>query len=141
MPVPDYADDRPIYIQLADDLRAKISAGEYAPGDRLPSNAELSERYHVARETIRQAIDILRGEKLVVAQSTRGVFVLRELGEPEPSSEHRKPTEQIRRLEERLGEVQAEVQDHARLLARMTQRLERAGISLADDGQQDTRAM
>ena len=100
--MPDYADDRPVYVQIADDLRDRIRAGEYTPGDRLPSVQDLSERYRVARETIRQAIDVLRGEKLVAAQSTRGVFVLKEPGEPEPSPEYRQLAEQIRRLEERM---------------------------------------
>jgi 8-oxo-dGTP pyrophosphatase MutT (NUDIX family)/DNA-binding transcriptional regulator YhcF (GntR family) len=116
VPVPDYADDRPVYVQIADDLRARIGAGDYAPGDRLPSNQDLSERYHVARETIRQAIEVLRGEKLVAAQSTRGVFVLRGPGEVGPSSEYEAVTkrledvvEEVRQLRERLVAVERQV--------------------------------
>lgn len=116
MPVPDYADDRPAYIQIADDLRARIRAGEYVPGGRLPSNQHLSENYHVARETIRQAIEVLRGEKLVAAQSTRGVFVLRQPGEPEPSPEYEAVmsridefSDEVERLRERLAAVEERV--------------------------------
>jgi 8-oxo-dGTP pyrophosphatase MutT (NUDIX family)/DNA-binding transcriptional regulator YhcF (GntR family) len=116
VPVPDYADDRPAYIQIAEDLRARIRAGEYAPGDRLPSNQDLSDRYHVARETIRQAIEVLRGEKLVAAQSTRGVFVLREPGEPKPSLEYESVmsrideiSDEVARLRKRLAAVEERV--------------------------------
>jgi DNA-binding GntR family transcriptional regulator len=82
-PVPDYADQRPVYAQIADDLRGRIKAGEHQPGDRLPANRVLSRRYESSMATIRQAIDVLRGEGLVETQSTRGTFVLREpAGEP-----------------------------------------------------------
>ena len=77
MPVPDYADPRPAYMQIADDLRGQIEAGKYGPGDRLPSNRLMSEQYGVAAETLRQALDVLRGEGLIATQSTRGTFVLR----------------------------------------------------------------
>jgi DNA-binding GntR family transcriptional regulator len=81
MPVPDYADATPAYKQIAGDIRGRIKSGEYAPGDRLPSNRALSERYSVAPETIRAALDELRGEGLVAAQSTRGTFVVSVPGE------------------------------------------------------------
>jgi DNA-binding GntR family transcriptional regulator len=77
MPVPDYADPRPAYVQIADDLRSQIEAGTYGPGDRLPSNRAMSEQYGVAAETLRQALDVLRSEELIATQSTRGTFVLR----------------------------------------------------------------
>lgn len=76
---------------------------------------DLSERYHVARETIRQALDVLRGEKLLAAQSTRGIFVLREATE-QPSSEYEAVmkrfdtvAEEVRLLKERLAEVEKRV--------------------------------
>ncbi len=115
MSVPDYADQRPVYVQIAEDLRARIRAGEYAPGAKLPSMQDLSERYHVARETIRQAIDMLRAEKLVAAQSTRGVFVLRDAAE-QPSSEYEavmgridEISEKVRVLTERLAAIESRV--------------------------------
>ena len=65
----------PVYRQLAETLRAEITSGRLAPGDRLPSEAELMERYGLARATIRQALQILRSEGLIVAEHGRGVFV------------------------------------------------------------------
>jgi DNA-binding transcriptional regulator YhcF (GntR family) len=107
MTVPDYADDRPVYIQIADDIRAAIKSGQHVPGNRLPSNRELSEHYHVAYETIRQALGVLRDDKLVSTQSTRGTFVLREAAKPKPSPEYLELAEQIRRLAERMDAMEA----------------------------------
>jgi GntR family transcriptional regulator len=71
----DRQDDRPPYRQIADQLRAVIDGGHLHPGDRLPSEAELTKHYGVARMTARQAIQELRTEGRVVAEHGRGVFV------------------------------------------------------------------
>jgi GntR family transcriptional regulator len=71
----DRQDDRPPYRQIADQLRAVIDRGELRPGDKLPSEAELTKHYSVARMTARQAIQELRTEGRVVAEHGRGVFV------------------------------------------------------------------
>ncbi|QWF77596.1 GntR family transcriptional regulator [Amycolatopsis sp. CA-230715] len=65
----------PAFRQVAADLRDKISAGDYAPGDRLPSERELVESYGVSRPTIRDAVNVLRTEGIVTAEHGRGVFV------------------------------------------------------------------
>lgn len=77
VPVPDLADPRPPYLQIADDLRRQIKTGRYRPGDRLPSLPAMSEDYGSASETVRRALRTLRDEGLVATQSTRGTFVLR----------------------------------------------------------------
>lgn len=71
----DRRDDRPPFRQIADDLRAEIDSGSLRAGDRLPSEAELTKHYGVARMTARQAIQELRTEGRVVAEHGRGVFV------------------------------------------------------------------
>src|SRR5690348_14821301 len=103
MPVPDYADPRPAYIQIANDLRSQIQAGKYGPGDRLPSNRAMSEQYGVAAETLRQALDVLRAEHLIVTQSTRGTFVLRKPGER--TSEGSTSAERLEKLESELADL------------------------------------
>lgn len=67
----------PTYRQVADQLRALVRGGEYGPGDQLPSERELSNRYSTSRVTIRQAIAELRAEGLIVAEHGRGLFVRR----------------------------------------------------------------
>lgn len=56
-------------------LREAITSNRLAPGERLPSEAELIEHFGVARMTVRQAVQELRSEGLVVAEHGRGVFV------------------------------------------------------------------
>lgn len=56
-------------------LREAITSNRLAPGERLPSEAELVEHFGVARMTVRQAMQELRSEGLVVAEHGRGVFV------------------------------------------------------------------
>lgn len=65
----------PAFRQVAADLREKITAGRYSPGDRLPSEREMVETYGVSRPTIRDAVDMLRAEGLVTSEHGRGVFV------------------------------------------------------------------
>lgn len=65
----------PAFRQVATDLREKIAAGHYAPGDQLPSEREMVETYGVSRPTIRDAVDMLRTEGLVTSEHGRGVFV------------------------------------------------------------------
>lgn len=71
----DRSSDRSPSRQIADDLRNQITAGHLGPGEKLPSEAGLVEHYGVARMTVRQALQELRGEGLVIAEHGRGVFV------------------------------------------------------------------
>ena len=61
--------------QLADALRARIRASEWAAGERLPTEAELVAQYGVSRATVRQAIKDIEGQGLVVVQRGRGTFM------------------------------------------------------------------
>jgi GntR family transcriptional regulator len=71
----DPTDPRPPYRQIADHLRADIYARTLAPGDQLPSERELVQRYGTAHQTVRQAISLLKAEGLVIGRPGRGVFV------------------------------------------------------------------
>lgn len=65
----------PIYHQLKELLRGKIRAGEWNPGDPVPSERELSETYDISRMTARQALKELTIEGLVYREQGRGTFV------------------------------------------------------------------
>lgn len=67
--------DRPVYKQVADDLRQQIHDGDLQPGEGLPSEARLGHEYHVGLNTIRAALAILRGEGLVVTERAVGSHV------------------------------------------------------------------
>jgi GntR family transcriptional regulator len=65
----------PKYRQIADELRAAIRAGDYAPGDRLPGENDLMARYGIARMTARQALGVLLNDGTATARKGAGVFV------------------------------------------------------------------
>lgn len=71
----DRADDKPPYRQIATMLREAIISGQLEAGARLPSEAALIEHFGVARMTVRQAVQELRSEGLVISEHGRGVFV------------------------------------------------------------------
>jgi DNA-binding transcriptional regulator YhcF (GntR family) len=71
----DPEDPRPPFQQVANALRAAILTKKFAPGDKLPSGAELARTYGVARGTVQDAMRVLRGEGLVVSRKGSGVFV------------------------------------------------------------------
>ncbi|MER7165238.1 winged helix-turn-helix domain-containing protein [Micromonospora sp. NPDC000207] len=63
------------YTDIAADITAKITAGEYEPGAKLPSYTQLADRYDVSFSTAARAIALLRDRKVVVGAPGRGVFV------------------------------------------------------------------
>ncbi len=67
----------PIYHQLYELLRSSILRGELKPGDMLPPESELIDRYQVSRITVRQALEALVNEGLIYRQQGRGTFVAR----------------------------------------------------------------
>lgn len=71
----DPTSDRAVFRQIADHLRDAIEKGRIGENEQLPSETMLTEHYGVARMTVRNAIQILQGEGLVLAEHGRGVFV------------------------------------------------------------------
>jgi GntR family transcriptional regulator len=68
-------DPAPLYVQLADILRAMIKSGELQPRAAVPSESYLQQEQGVSRGTVRMAVAILRDEGLVVTIGGRGTFV------------------------------------------------------------------
>jgi GntR family transcriptional regulator len=71
----DPTSDRAVFRQIADHLREAIEKGLLAENEQVPSETMLVERYGVARMTVRNAIQVLQAEGLVLAEHGRGVFV------------------------------------------------------------------
>jgi GntR family transcriptional regulator len=70
----------PRYVQLSDIIRQRIAAGDWAPGDMLPSLRALMAEFDVSRVTVRQAMQLLAREGLLSPQRGRGTFVTAEAG-------------------------------------------------------------
>jgi len=73
------------YEQIAEYLRELVAAAK--PGDRLPSEAELCDRFGVSRMTARQAVQVVAGDGLIERRRGAGTFVrahpvTRDLGSP-----------------------------------------------------------
>ncbi|NTT87858.1 FadR/GntR family transcriptional regulator [Tabrizicola fusiformis] len=65
-----------LVAQVREAIRTQISKGSYKPGDRLPSEARLTQEFGVSRTVIREAVAALQSEKLVEPRQGAGVFVL-----------------------------------------------------------------
>jgi GntR family transcriptional regulator len=75
--VVDRAASDPVHVQIATWLRAGITRGELAPGDRLPGERDLADRLGVSRMTLRQALAELEssGDLVRLAGRAGGAFV------------------------------------------------------------------
>lgn len=62
---------------IADDLRHQITTGSIKPGERLPSEVGLADRYKVSTVTLRRALAVLQGEGLIEKIHGKGNYVRR----------------------------------------------------------------
>ncbi|CAA7600774.1 GntR bacterial regulatory protein HTH signature [Acididesulfobacillus acetoxydans] len=65
----------PIYYQLAKLIREQIRRGEFKPGEALPTEIEIANRYEISRMTVRRSIAELVSEGMVYALQGKGTFV------------------------------------------------------------------
>jgi len=71
----DGPDKTPIWKAIANALRSDLAEGRYRPGDKLPTEAALAERFGVNRHTVRHGISALVDEGLVRTRRGAGAFV------------------------------------------------------------------
>jgi GntR family transcriptional regulator len=65
----------PVYVQVADILRARIESGQLLPDRPVPSETQLQQEFGVARGTARKSIALLREQGFVVTVPGRGSYV------------------------------------------------------------------
>ncbi len=116
----------PLYQQIKVLITQSLQAGEWKPGELIPSEVELAGRYKVSQGTVRKAIDELSAENLVVRRQGKGTFVathhearaqfrflrlMPDTGEPHPAENRvievkrlRAPVEVARLLDMRSGD-------------------------------------
>ena len=68
---------RRLYLQIADQVRSLIAAGEFVPGSRLPAERELAKRFGVSRPSLREALIALEVEGHVDVRPGSGIIVTR----------------------------------------------------------------
>lgn len=65
----------PLYQQIKALILRSLQAGEWRPGDPIPSEQELAARFRVSQGTVRKAIDELAADNLLVRRQGKGTFV------------------------------------------------------------------
>ncbi|WP_438762763.1 GntR family transcriptional regulator [Enterococcus sp. AZ194] len=63
------------YVHIFNDIKNKMIDGTYVANQKLPSEKQLSERYQVSKMTIKQALDILVTDGLIIKKRGLGTFV------------------------------------------------------------------
>jgi len=64
-----------LYEQIVQQIEESIVRGEMKPGDQLPAERDLAQRFGVSRTAVREAVKALREKGLVEAYSGRGTFI------------------------------------------------------------------
>ncbi len=66
---------QPLYLQIKGLLVRRLEAGEWQPGEAIPSEIALAQRFSVSQGTVRKAIDALAPDNHVVRRQGKGTFV------------------------------------------------------------------
>ena len=67
--------DRPVYLQLAEQIKLRLVLGIYPPGEKLPGVRDLAAEAAVNPNTMQRALGLLEQEGLLFSQRTSGRFV------------------------------------------------------------------
>ena len=70
-----FDNDRPIYIQLVEQLKECIVAGKFKAGEKLPSVREFAMQIKVNPNTVQKALAEIENQKLIYTERTNGKFV------------------------------------------------------------------
>lgn len=71
----EFSDDRPIYLQLMEQIQLKIISGMYRVGEKLPSVRDMAAEASVNPNTMQKALTELERTGLVFSQRTSGRFI------------------------------------------------------------------
>ena len=66
---------RPLYGQVRAMIERALEAGDWAPGEAIPSEIDLASRFGVSQGTVRKAIQALAADNLLVRRQGKGTFV------------------------------------------------------------------
>ncbi len=102
--------------QIADRLAAAIRDGHFKPGERLPSEQELAERFGVGRTSVREGLQKLRAVGMISSRKGLGAFVAAEVP-ADPLSEFARWTQSDPRAIEDLVETRFALEAFAAQLA------------------------
>ena len=67
--------NKPIYLQIVDNLKQNLATGELTPGEQLPTVRQLADQLNINFNTIARAYRILDEEGIITTQHGRGTFI------------------------------------------------------------------
>lgn len=71
----DFNNDKPVYLQIMDEIKSKIISGEYTAGQRIPSVRELAEEARVNPNTMQKALLETEREGYIFSMRTSGKYI------------------------------------------------------------------
>lgn len=90
----------PLYQQIKNLILQSLQAGEWKPGEAIPSEMDLATRFRVSQGTVRKAIDELAAENLLLRRQGKGTFVA--------THTERQVQYRFLRLQPDVGDIQSE---------------------------------
>jgi DNA-binding GntR family transcriptional regulator len=94
---------RPLYMQVADDLRSKIAAGDFPVDTEIPPTSQLVKQYSVSTGVVRAAVKLLQDEGILIGQSGKAVYVR---ATPDTASEE---VVALKSVDDQIAELRGEV--------------------------------
>jgi len=70
-----FSSEKPVYLQIMDQIRGAVLSGDYLPGGKIPSVRDLAALARVNPNTVQHALHELEQEGLLIAHGTNGRFV------------------------------------------------------------------
>jgi len=121
--------------KVAIELLQRIESGELLPGNKLPTELELSEQFGVSRTVVREAISRLKNEGLVDPQQGSGVYVSEQLRPLRINAEEATSLESVMQIVELRRVIEGEVAAFAavRRTPRQLKAIERALAAISAD--------
>lgn len=95
-------DASPAAARLLAQLRKALSQGEWKPGERIPTERDLAQRFRSARNTVRRALGVLEEEGRIHREVGRGTFVAQLPGHPDDLARRIESASPIEIMEVRL---------------------------------------
>ena len=75
-----FTNDKPVYVQIIDELLARIASGVYKPGERIPSVRDLAEEARVNPNTMQRALAEIERSGYIISLRTSGRFITEDTG-------------------------------------------------------------
>jgi DNA-binding transcriptional regulator YhcF (GntR family) len=76
----NFSNDRPVYVQIMDEIKTRIVSGRYKPGERIPSVRDLAEEARVNPNTMQKALSEIERDGYIISLRTSGKYVTDDAG-------------------------------------------------------------